>query len=364
MDSYKSEMYRGLLKEPEAFLRYAVADARAMLDVNSRFAAFVRHVQSDVLGMAETDLFDANSVPITIGRLVAETFGRWVLARAGADADAVKFCDRKLGVLDPDADKYVLSREVRHDLADRVRTPADLAALAADESGEEYLKAYNRASYHTTSLGGGGVRWFAGRPLTETAAFRWPRRSGCGRRSRAAASTTRLTCRTAGASDPGWTGSAARPGGPTAAGVGGLPRCPDSYGSRAPRSRPTPRRRNTSTGSGGLWIGMAAVAGPDDRRRGDRRGGYPHGPVRRPGRPPTAVLTITGFPSDAENDAFGCVGFGVGRPPGASRRSAGLPAGGVELTAAGRGSGPASPNLRRHAGPQRARSVCGPADFR
>jgi hypothetical protein len=116
-------------------------------------------------------LWDANTIPITVGRLVAETFRRWVLGRAGDDANAVQFCDRKLGILDPDADSYVRSRECRHRLTPRVRTAADLSRLDAVRVGQKLLKVYSRAKYYTTALGGAGVRWFASRPVTETAAY-------------------------------------------------------------------------------------------------------------------------------------------------------------------------------------------------
>lgn len=171
MDDYKVNMARGLVERPAEFLRYAVADARVLLDVYGRFAAFVQGVQRGVLGMAEDDVWSADTVPITVGRLVAETFRRWLVGQAGADAAAVRFCDRKLGVLDPDHDDYLLFRENRAEVVGLVRSPGDLAGLADDPRGRELLKVYHRAKYHTTALGGAGVRWFAGRPLTETAGF-------------------------------------------------------------------------------------------------------------------------------------------------------------------------------------------------
>ena len=80
MDKYKSRMLLGLEKRPEDFLRYAVGDVKALLDIYARFVAFVRRIQKEVLDM--TDLWNANDIPMTCGRLVADTFQRWLEGRA------------------------------------------------------------------------------------------------------------------------------------------------------------------------------------------------------------------------------------------------------------------------------------------
>jgi hypothetical protein len=171
MDPYKAEMRRGLEERPEDFLRYAVGDAQVLLDVYRRFVAFVRRTQSEVLGMAAGELWDAGDIPMTCGRLVATTFERWLHGRAGGHADALRFCARKLGYLDPDADDYQLNREVRHAVLGRCRTPEALAAAAADPEGQEYLRLFSRAKYLFTVLDGCGVRWWASRSTTETVGY-------------------------------------------------------------------------------------------------------------------------------------------------------------------------------------------------
>src|SRR5262245_12904486 len=145
MDGYKTEMRRGLVERPEDFLRYAVSDARVLLDVYARFVAFFRQTLSEVLAMAADDLWGAADIPMTCGRLVAATFERWLYGRAGGHADALRFCARKLGYLDPDAYDYVLSRAVRRDLLGRCRTPEALAAAAADPAARECLRIYSRS---------------------------------------------------------------------------------------------------------------------------------------------------------------------------------------------------------------------------
>src|SRR5262249_35694113 len=71
MDPYKEAMRRGLEECPEDFLRYAVGDARVLLDVYARFVAFLRQTLSEVLAMAADDLWGAADIPMTCGRLVA-----------------------------------------------------------------------------------------------------------------------------------------------------------------------------------------------------------------------------------------------------------------------------------------------------
>src|SRR5262249_20330615 len=73
MDRYKSRMAWGLLEHPEEFLRYAVDDARVLPRLVGRFVRFLRAVQVK-LGMPEADLWTAETIPMTAGRLVAETF--------------------------------------------------------------------------------------------------------------------------------------------------------------------------------------------------------------------------------------------------------------------------------------------------
>jgi hypothetical protein len=171
MDKYKANMRRGLEENPEDFLRYAVADARVLLTMFSRFVAFVRQTQRDALGMKDGLLWDPDTIPMTLGRLVAETFQRWLIGRAGKHGDALRVGIRKLGFLDPDARDYQQARKVRGLLLDRVRTIEDLDALAADTNGSMLLKNLLHSRYLFTALDGCGVRWWSSRATTETSGF-------------------------------------------------------------------------------------------------------------------------------------------------------------------------------------------------
>jgi hypothetical protein len=168
MDEFKTNMRRGLEERPEDFLRYAVADARILLTMYARFVAFVRHIQSEVLGMAD-GLWHPHNIPMTLGRLVAETFQRWLQSQAGEHGDALRFCLRKLGHLDPDADDCDAAREFRAYLLDRVQSIEDFRALAADPGDRALLKEFLRSRYLFTALDGCSVRWFLSRATTESA---------------------------------------------------------------------------------------------------------------------------------------------------------------------------------------------------
>jgi hypothetical protein len=168
MDDFKANMRRGLEERPEDFLRYAVADARILLTMFSRFVAFVRHIQSEILGMKE-GLWHAHNIPMTLGRLVADTFQRWLVSQAGEHGDALRVCLRKLGYLDPDDADYDLAREVRGHLLDRVGSIEDFQALAADPADRALLKEFLRSRYSFTALDGCSVRWFLSRATTESA---------------------------------------------------------------------------------------------------------------------------------------------------------------------------------------------------
>jgi hypothetical protein len=168
MDDYKANMYRGLIERPEDFLRYAVEDALVLLELYDRFTNFFRGVRRDVLGLPDPE---RDRLPPTTGRLVADLLRDWMYHRAGEHADAVRFCDRKLGYLDPDADHYADAKKLRTELVARINSPEGLAAHAATADGAGELKKFFRAGYLHTALGGASVKWFASRAAEESSAF-------------------------------------------------------------------------------------------------------------------------------------------------------------------------------------------------
>jgi hypothetical protein len=91
--------------------------------------------------------------------------------QAGESADALRFCLRKLGYLDPDAADYRDQRRLRRALTARYRTLEALAAATTDPDASKALRAYGRARYLFTGLDGCGVRWWSSCPTTETAGY-------------------------------------------------------------------------------------------------------------------------------------------------------------------------------------------------
>jgi hypothetical protein len=170
MDPYKSNMVRGLLESPEEFLRYAVEDAKALLQVYQRFVHLFRQIEEQ-LGFPDDLRWTGENIPLSCGRLVAETFKRWATLQAGGLVDAVRFCCNKLGYLGRDQRAYEKHRDDRAALMEAVRAPEELATAAADPTLAETLRHHGRAVYAFTALDGCGVRWWASQRSTETAPF-------------------------------------------------------------------------------------------------------------------------------------------------------------------------------------------------
>jgi hypothetical protein len=171
MDDYKTEMYRGLTERPRDFLRYAVADARVLLDLFERFTGFTRSMMSDVLEMPDEELWTARDIPMTIGRLVASTFERWLWCQVGLPDHLFAFCDLKLGLLDPDHAEYRDALEVRHVLIRRCRSPKCLDECLKDPYWRALWTAFDRGKYLFTAVSASSVNWWASRATTETAGY-------------------------------------------------------------------------------------------------------------------------------------------------------------------------------------------------
>jgi hypothetical protein len=167
----KKNMYATLCRKPEDFLRYAVADAGVLLTLYDRFVAFMRRTQTEVLKMHDDDLWHEGDIPMTAGRLAAETLRRWLRRQAGNWAEVVDFCCRKLGYLDADAADWEGQRFRRQAVLARYRDPESLAAAAADPTAAKELRLFRRARYQFTALEGASVCWWASLPTIETAGY-------------------------------------------------------------------------------------------------------------------------------------------------------------------------------------------------
>ena len=168
MDEFKANMWRGLTERPEEFLRYAVDDATVLLRVQQSFVDLINVVQEECLGMGD-DLWTADDIPMTVGSLVAKTFERWVYTQAGEYKDALRFCIRKLGILDPDHHFYKRSRWAFWQAAKNYKSIDSInAGLAA---GNDDIKHFMAGKFMFSALDGCGIKWWSSRPATESCLF-------------------------------------------------------------------------------------------------------------------------------------------------------------------------------------------------
>jgi hypothetical protein len=176
-------MYDGLLEQPEDFLRYAVNDARLNRQVHTAFIHLFRTMQIECLDMTGDDLWNENDIPMTVGKLVAATFERWLYKRA-THPEVLKYAIRKLGILDPDHKQHKYSRAVLNsclggwivdeESVQTYETPGYRSTqdvLDALARGEKDIKQVLKARFLFTALDSCSVRWFASRPITETTGF-------------------------------------------------------------------------------------------------------------------------------------------------------------------------------------------------
>lgn len=170
MDDYKTIMHRGLTERPEDFLRYAVGDVTMLLELHSAFVEHFRTLQQECLDMMGEDLWTADDIPMTGGALVAKTLERW-LYRRGKDRSVMQFAVRKLGLLDPDDVRYKFSKWAYCSVTSRCRTTHDLRKALANNDLPKDLAQFLKARFLHTALDGCSVKWWAGRPVTETAGF-------------------------------------------------------------------------------------------------------------------------------------------------------------------------------------------------
>lgn len=90
MDDYKTRMIEGLKERPEDFIKYAVDDARVLLEIDTKFRELVDWLTGDVLGIGQLD-----RVPHTTGSLVAKALETWISQRSQDDGYQVALA--KLG---------------------------------------------------------------------------------------------------------------------------------------------------------------------------------------------------------------------------------------------------------------------------
>jgi hypothetical protein len=165
MDEYKSHRMDGLIAHPEDFLRYSVDDARVLLDCQGSFLTLFNEVQRDCLALDED--WEADSVPMTLGSLVASTFQRWLCRRG--QKDVVNYAIRRLGILDQDDRRFKRNQWAFWQTLRRYRSPESV--LRAIEQDEGDVKVFLHAKIDSTGMDACSVKAWADRPTTTTLPF-------------------------------------------------------------------------------------------------------------------------------------------------------------------------------------------------
>ena len=168
MDEFKACMYKGLVEKPEDFLGYAVNDVVVLRNIHGRFVELIQTLQRECLDMDGDDLWDAETIPMTTGALVAVTLERWTYNRS-SDRDALKFAMRKLGILDPDDRRYKFSIASFLNLTRSIRTMEDFHM--ARHNPTAYFRQFFAAKFSSTCMDAGSVKCWAGRSVDDSAGF-------------------------------------------------------------------------------------------------------------------------------------------------------------------------------------------------
>ena len=103
MDDYKSRMLDGLIDHPETFIDYMVGDTTCLFEIREKFFNQIQKVQRDYFGLPEEGVDSIDTLPLTIGSIVATTFERYIRCCLSPDRQKeLRYCLLKLGIINPD----------------------------------------------------------------------------------------------------------------------------------------------------------------------------------------------------------------------------------------------------------------------
>jgi len=101
MDKYKSKMLQGLINEPELFIDYSMNDPELLLKIVQEFTKGQRTLQIETLGLPEKVAYTIQTIPRTVGSVVAQTIQKVVDWKSyEQDPELIQYCLRIMGVLD------------------------------------------------------------------------------------------------------------------------------------------------------------------------------------------------------------------------------------------------------------------------
>ena len=117
MDDYKTHMLDGLIAEPETFLDYMVGDTTCLFEIREKFVENIQWLQGDVIKLPELAVDTIDTIPFTIGSIVAGTLEKYIRYCLCPDRHLeLVYALLKLGIIDPDAKDKKEVTALHHEL--------------------------------------------------------------------------------------------------------------------------------------------------------------------------------------------------------------------------------------------------------
>lgn len=169
MDEYKIRMRLGMELKPETFARYAMGDVDDLLEIHAAFVNLVRWVQADVIGIPQEDCFSADDIPMTTGALVAVTLEKFLFAQV-QNKDVLKFCLRKLGLLDTSDKRHSYYLSCYINSCKKYRDINKLTEAIEQGEDSQLIDFLSKATFAHSGISQAGVKYFA-KVTQDSAAF-------------------------------------------------------------------------------------------------------------------------------------------------------------------------------------------------
>ena len=155
MDDYKSHMLDGLIAEPETFIDYMVGDTTCLFEIREKFVENIQWLQRDVIKLPELAVDMIDTIPLTIGSIVAKTVEKYIRYCLCPNRQfELEYALLKLGIINGDAkDKKEVTA-----LHDELRQKITNSQTFADNSNEvinlitEYRKQYQFEAFSQCSV--------------------------------------------------------------------------------------------------------------------------------------------------------------------------------------------------------------------
>ncbi|MBV8801974.1 MAG: hypothetical protein JO131_03230 [Gammaproteobacteria bacterium] len=102
MSKYKKNMDEGLINHPQIFIEYSMNDVTVLFDIVEMKISTFNEILTGVFGITDTNaLFTIFNIPMTLGRLVFETWHRYLNYVIFKNDDVYKIASFKLAILNP-----------------------------------------------------------------------------------------------------------------------------------------------------------------------------------------------------------------------------------------------------------------------